>query len=116
LSKRVRTESTLVDEGADAVAGADEEELAVMALRADVVVHDDAESGRVHVGDLGEVEDEAGGTLGTELGLKVEDVAEGQRTVQGEDRDAFPGAVRGGVGERLIGHRVQYRERVVTAV
>jgi len=95
------------EESPDAVGDTDEGDLAVFVGLRDVEVDDDAEAGGVHVFEGGAVDDEEVGVHGLQLGLQDKDVAQGERSLQGENGAA---GIRSGtkrIVKLILGHLVR---------
>src|SRR5216683_3434029 len=69
------------------LADADQVQPAAVLLVSDVCAHQDADSGRINVGDVGEIQHERLGRIGTDLGLKIEEGGKNQRP--GETQNAL---------------------------
>jgi hypothetical protein len=92
------------EESPDAVGDANEDDLATAVGLRDVEVDDDAETGRVHVLEPGAVDDEEVSVNRLQLGLQGEDMAQGERSPEGQNGAA--GIRRGAkrVVELILGH------------
>jgi len=96
-----------LEECPDAVGDADEGDLATLVGLRDVKVDEHAETGRVHVLERGAVDDEEVGVHGLQLGLQDKDVAQGERSLQGENGAA---GIRSGtkrIVKLILGHLVR---------
>jgi hypothetical protein len=92
------------EESPHAVGDADESDLAAFTGLRDVEIDNDAEAGGVHVFERGTVEDEKVGVDGLQLRLELEDMAQGEGSVQGKDGAAWIRCGVKGVVEAILRH------------
>ena len=97
-----------LEERTDAFVDTDEDQAAAVTLGGDECVHQYAQTGGIHVGDCGEIDDEALRCKRSNFGLELEYIAQGEGTIELQDGDAGSRSRCDCVGESLVEHTAEY--------